>query len=403
MKETHSIEVSEVRDPEDLKAFADALRRSLWFPRLEEDDWTVREGVERLRIARLDGEIVGGFSCHQMGQWFGGRSVPMGAIRAVGIRPDARASGVARSMLISNLTELREAGVPLASLYPATQRVYHSVGYASAGTMVWYKQPISELIPMQRTDLRVRAISGSMETLREALEPLYTARAQHTNGHLERSDWMWDRCFLQPSGKQTRDVYLVERDGKAEGYVVCTHERIPSQFRGNLDIRDWLALTPEAMRQIWCFVADHRSHMEVVRWHGPRAEPMLAMLDQHQWEIYASLTWMMRIVDVAAALKKRGYSSLLSTEVRLRVEDPCLPWNQGCWRLMVDGGKAEVTEASPDAKTVTIHVQGLSSLYSGYLSPYTLEQMGLLQGSPETLARLALLFSGGEPWMPDMF
>ncbi len=402
-KQEHSIEISAVQDQEELKALADALRRSLWFPRLEEDDWTEREGVERLRIARLDGEVVGGLSCHHMGQWFGGRSVPMGAIRAVGIRPDARMYGVAHTMLTSNLAELREAGIPLASLYPATQRVYQSVGYGSAGTMVWYRQPISELHPAKRTDMRVRGLSGSMEMLREVLEPLYRARAERTNGHLERSDWMWDRCFLKPGGKQTRDVYVIERDGKAEGYVVCDHVRIPDQFRGRLEIRDWQATTPEAMRQIWCFVADHRSHMEFVRWHGPRAEPMLAMLDQHQWEIDVSLTWMTRIVDVVEALRKRGYSPALSMQVSLRVEDPCLPWNRGCWRLIVENGLASVTEATPDAKTVTLQVQGLSSLYTGYLSPYSLEQMGLLHGPSDALAELALLFAGGEPWTPDMF
>ncbi|MCB9638753.1 MAG: GNAT family N-acetyltransferase [Myxococcales bacterium] len=403
MQDPSSIEVLCPRQPEEFEAFAEALHRSLWFPRLADDHWIEREGAERLRVARINGEIVGGLSCHDMGMWFGGRCLSMGAVRAVGVRPDARASGVARAVLRANLVELKEKGIPLASLYPATQRVYKRVGYASAGTMHIYEQPIAELFPISRTSLQPRLLTGSLASKREILAPLYKERARQTPGHLERSDWMWERCLLKPGGKSLRDVYVFEKSGEIEGYLVCDQERNPEQFRGILSIRDWVAKTPEAIQQMWCFVGDHRSHLDTVKWFGPRAEPMLAFLDQHQWEIEESLTWMLRIVDVADALAQRGYPAAVSARVVLQIEDEILPWNQGCWRLEVTNGQAQVQKTSPTSDVISLRVEGLASLFSGYFSPFTLQQMGLLHGSPQACTQLGALFAGGEPWMPDMF
>ena len=92
-----------------------------------------RVGDENLRVARIGGQIVGGLGYYPMGQFFGGRSVPIGGIAGVGVAPHVRGQGVARAMVVDVLRSLRAAATPVSGLYPASLQVYRSCGFEPAG------------------------------------------------------------------------------------------------------------------------------------------------------------------------------------------------------------------------------------------------------------------------------
>ena len=56
-------------------------------------------GLEDLRVAEVDGRIVGhGFGFRMQG-WFGGAQVPLVGIASVGVAPEARGRGVGRALV----------------------------------------------------------------------------------------------------------------------------------------------------------------------------------------------------------------------------------------------------------------------------------------------------------------
>src|SRR6185295_16930186 len=80
-----------------------------------------------------------------MGQWFGGKRVPMTGIAAVAVEPFARGKGAAKRLLVSMLQELQGKGVALSTLYPATQVLYRAVGYEQAGSRYEVRAPCRSL------------------------------------------------------------------------------------------------------------------------------------------------------------------------------------------------------------------------------------------------------------------
>src|SRR5262245_41049785 len=105
-------------------------------------DWMGLLGVGNVRAVRVEGRVVAGLGLIWMGQWFGGVSVPMVGVTAVGVAPEQRGRGVGIGMLEAMLSEVRAAGVPLSALYPATQTFYQRAGYERAGQRVTYELPI---------------------------------------------------------------------------------------------------------------------------------------------------------------------------------------------------------------------------------------------------------------------
>jgi predicted acetyltransferase len=111
--------------------------------------------------------------------------------------------------------------------------------------------------------------------------------------------------------------------------------------------------------------------------------------------------WLLRMLDVPAALAARGYPKGVSGEVHLAVLDDMLPANDGPVILSVADGRADVRPGGEG--TVVVDVRGLSALYSGYLPPAALQTAGYLKGPDEDLALLTTFFAGPVPWMPDHF
>src|SRR5438309_336498 len=89
------VDIGPPRDLEEATAFFHLAAESLAGPLLTADAWRDREGPENARLARVGGRLAGGLTVQRMGQWFGGRSVPCGVVRAVAVAPEHRGSRVA--------------------------------------------------------------------------------------------------------------------------------------------------------------------------------------------------------------------------------------------------------------------------------------------------------------------
>ncbi|MCA1993080.1 MAG: GNAT family N-acetyltransferase [Coleofasciculus sp. S288] len=357
-----------------------------------DDYWSLYSntiGLENFRVIRTGDEVAGGLALLDMGQWYEGQCVPMTGIAAVGVPPEYRGTGIAVKLLTYTLKELHTKGVPLSTLYAATQRPYRKVGYEQAGAGCYWELPAASIMLNDRT-LPIRSVVPQPEIFHN----LHQQWAIKNNGNLARNPIMW-QFVLQPPN-ETIYAYVVGSPAQPEGYIIFSQ-----RSDNNLSIRDWVALTPAAGRRLLTFLSDHRSQIDKVLWWGSPLDPFLLLLPEQTGHARHLDRWLLRVVDVVGALSKRGYPLEVEAELHLAVRDDLLPENNGQFILTVSKGRGEVSRGGRGE--LQLDIRGLAPLYTGLFTPYQLQLIGHIEASDAALAIATQLFTGSAPWMPDKF
>lgn len=376
--------------PQDWLSLAEVLGQSFNAAPMGWDVFRDRLGDENFRVVWEGDRMVGGCGVYPMGQVWGGKSVPLGGVAGVGVAPDARGRGVAKALMIDVLRWLHERGVPVAGLYPATQRVYRAAGYEQSGERLQYQAPLASLagfrqevdvIQVEPLDVRVRA--------------LIAARYRPVHGNLDRSEAIWARLTQPTVGR--RYAWLLGDDG----YVILQHQPPDGYPNWDVDVLDLHAPTAPAGRSLLALLASHRSTAKNVRWYAGPSDPLLALFPEPTWSVAQAQRWMLRIVDFAAAVAARGWPVGVRGEVHLSIDDPLLSHNHGDFVLTVEGGVATLRPGGQG--DVRLSARALGPLYSGYFSASTLVSLGLAEGRPSALAVADRLFASPTPWMREMY
>jgi predicted acetyltransferase len=349
-------------------------------------------GPGPVRLLRAGGDIVAGLIAHECAQWFGGRKLPMAAIAAVTTAPHARAAGSATLLMRAMLREMHTRGVALSALYPATRTLYRRVGYEMAGG---------------RYEITVHPREIS---LRERGLPVREAQTEDGPAIAR----LFGRCVARDYGPLDwgspgwQDVIRVWR-GPHASYVVCAGKEIEgyvSYLIGRRDhtltVMDFFASTPRAARRLLTLLCDHRAQIEEARWSGRSNEPMLMQLQENTHFVSRSGEWMLRVIDVAAALAQRGYVRGAEGTLHLDVRDDTLAANRGRFVLEVSGGRAQVRRGGRGA--IRLDVRGLAALFSGHVAARDLQAWtGYIAAPARQVAMLDAVFPAGSPWMAARF
>lgn len=388
-----------VRDEAELQRLSELLSESfgMHLANVNTAGWLAYAGHENLRVLRKGGEVAGGMVLVPMGQYWGGRAVRMMGASGVAIAPAHRGAGAATHLMAEHLREARRQGFPLAALYPATQTVYRRAGYEQAGARFEHRARLA-LLPEGSRELPLRTFSPADLP---AAQALYTELARARPGWLERGPYCWHR--VQELRGQRATGYLVQEHGRLAGYTFVIQTRRPDSPLGyNLLLTDLLARSPAAALRLLSFLGDYASMAEHVSWCGGAQEPLLLLWrEQSAVSTQLHMHWMLRVVDVAAALAGRGWPRGLTASLHLEVEDPLLPENAGRHVLEVSGGQARVLPGGEGH--LQCDARSLASLYSGYRTATDMARLGLLRGTEAALELADALFAGPMPCMPDMF
>ena len=366
-------------------------------------------GWDVLRGLRRGNWLVGVAASWTMQQWFGGRPIRAQAVAMVTIDPANRAQGLGGTLMSGLLEEARSDGCAVSILYPATMPLYSKAGYGRAGVSLNWSAPPTALAMGRGFDVQgtIERISG------DDAGPLAAVRQQllaTENGLIERGEGLWLFSLSTPAGEPA-EVFLLGGPGGTEGYIALSP---PGDRR--LVVTDLCLPTRRSARLAINLLAGFRAQVDEVQWHGGPDDPLALLAGDSGARITGREEWLLRIVDVEAALSHRGYGSNLSGCLTLNVTDPLLPSNSGRFRLTVWQGRAQVDrlsrsdglleEDSPDWSSsgdITLSVSTLASLYTGHAGAVRLRQIGLLSGDDASVATAAALFGGCAPWMPDRF
>ncbi|HTE49389.1 MAG TPA: GNAT family N-acetyltransferase [Kofleriaceae bacterium] len=361
--------------------------------------WFERAGHENLRVIRRRGEVLGGLVLIPMGQYFGGRSVPMTGIAGVGVRLDAQRRGVATALMRNTVGELAEAGVALSALFASTRSLYRKVGYEAAGGRFLARLTANH-IEIDERSLELRRV-GDREGDLDLVRAFYREHTAHQAGHLDRGPYVWHRLAGERGGARAYGVLAEDERGALEGYLLY-RKVAPAMPLQRIEITDLLAITPRGWRRLWAFVRDLSTRVvEEISFYTAPDDPALLVHPDPRFPVQLSETWLLRVVDARAALVARGYPVGLRAELQLEISDPLLPRNAGRFWLRVADGAAELEPGG--AGRLRVDERGLAALYAGFADPITLARLGRLEGEPADLAAAAAVFAGPAPWMREMF
>lgn len=349
-------------------------------------------GSRMVRVLDDPRQVAGGALLYPMGQWFGGRCVPMTGVAAVAIAPSLRARGLASRLMRSILNEIHEKEIPLSTLYPAVVSLYRQAGYELAGGRF-------ETRLMLRTfDVRERAHEPREleEKDRPAVLELYAERVRGANGPVDRASEGWRKVLDVLRGATCRyGIWSGQRLEAAVAYF-------PQLKDGALSVTELVAGSPAGARRLLAFLGAHRTQTEACVFHGPAVDPILAELQPFSYQTRLQSQWMLRIVDVARALEARGYAPGVRAAVQLEVRDDVLAHNAGRFQLEVAGGRAQVRRGGRGL--VKMDIRGLAALYSAYLPANELRALTpYLEANPAQTAILQSIFAGPAPWMAEGF
>jgi predicted acetyltransferase len=392
-----SSDASPLREDE-LADVAPIIAWSFALPVADCEPWLRKAGLENVRVLRKAGRVEAALLTIPMAQFFGGRSVPMIGVAGVAAPVETRGSGAAHALMVGMLREARARGAALSTLYPATIGLYRKSGYEVAGARYEAKVPVRDIgVRDHETPLRPMTEADA-----PAVEACYRARAARANGFVDRGAHVWDRV------RRPRDVawprgFVVEVDGRIEGYAIVHERREPVSPPPvyALHATDLVALTPRAHRRLLAMAADHGTLGSDFHWSGAPNDPFVQLLPRRGVQIRLNFPWMLRLVDLPAALRARGWPRHVDVAIDLDVTDDALPENAGRWSLHVAAGRATVERGGRGA--VKIDVRALAALYTCWLDPFAACTAGGLEGDDDDLAALAAAFAGPSPWMPDFF
>lgn len=381
------------------------LSHSFGFPPDDAKRWFERAGHDNVYAyydargagPHVTGTLTGGLLLIPMGQFFGGKSVPMMGVAGVGIGPESRGSGAGTRMMRRALTVMRERGALISTLYPATVPIYQRVGYERAGARFELEIHPRDLVAASLGDRRTLDIV-SIANPDDTLAALQKEFVSHIEGAIDRGPYVWERVF-RPYQYLTVGFAIID-NGKPVGHIVVAH-RQSTGHDTEVIVTDASALNVKAVRRIFGFLGDYRSLAHRVLWPQSLPGPFSMLLPDRHYRTRLLDSWMVRILDLPGALVARGYGKTRRGQVDIEIEDDILTDNNGRYTLTVQDGSAHVERGGKG--NVRMHIRTFASVYSGYMSPLALKNSGLLEGDSDSLAMLGELFAGPLPSMSEMF
>lgn len=380
---------------------SEVLGSAFAFPVADAPEWFERSGRQNIRVVREGERPIAGLIQIPMGHFLAGRSVRTTGIAGVGVAMDRRAANVGRLLMRENIREIAAQGVALSTLYPATQTLYRAVGYERAGRSSEYALPVANLDTVRSFPEELSCRRLSDDDL-PAVQALYAEVHREIHGSLDRGPYVWSRVS-KPRGRSPRGFGFFDGD-RLEAYAYLAQARDDAfSLLHNLWATDLCARGPRGWAAIFKFCKSQRSMVDKLEFRQVPAAPFLSLLKENRFDEKSEIDWMVRVTDVGAAVRERGYPEAVRTQLRLALTDADVEANTGTWSLDIADGRASAERASGVADA-TMDIRTFAQLYMGYMPATVLARLELLQPrDAASLHRLEAVFASPMPACADMF
>jgi predicted acetyltransferase len=372
--------------------------------------WRQNTPLNELRGLFVDGEMRAGLVLIPMQMWFGAGTVRAGGISGVATPPEYRRQGYIGRLLDAVVAEIRADGYPLSILYPFYFPFYKRYGWAHVSDNLQYTIPI-ERLPVVRMTGSWHAVSVTTDLPKPGEGPvvsdadlgvlmgIYDAWATGRSGPLVRDAAHWRRRKLS---RPANIYYWRDPSGEPRAYVMYTFKETAPWTR-QVQIREMIALDGTALRAVFGFLRNHDSQAQEVVVDQPEAGRLLALLEDPRVKVEVDPGFMLRILDVPAALEARRYPAGVRGNLALQVTPVHGDTTPVSGQLAVNDG-AGTWVPTRIAPALSLDERVLGQLYSGYLTPTQAADLGLLEVQhPDALAQAEAVFAGPRPYLADFF
>jgi len=333
------------------------------------------------------------------------------AITDVSVVPTHRRRGLLTSMMRRQLDDLHSRNEPIAVLYASEGGIYGRYGYGPATYGARYvvdkrRARMASIALESGTDSEVASASGSVRFVErgqaaEAFPVVFDAYVPTRAGELDRLLAVWAELLPEgDAGEDARHRFYVcyERGGSIDGYAIYRVSGIDpvDRFRRAVFLEELCSLSNAAYASLWSFLLGIDLTEELRTRGRPVDEPLRHLLeDQRQLRTanWGDRTWV-RLVDVQSALARRRYEE--TGTLVIEVEDPFCHWNEGRFRLAVDGDGAGTVERVEDVADLLAPAAVLGALYLGGVPFTAMVEVGRIAELTEGSARRADRMFGGQ-------
>jgi predicted acetyltransferase len=332
-----------------------------------------------------------------------GGAAPAAGVTAVGVLPSHRRRGILRELMLRQFEDVHSRGEPIAILWASESPIYGRFGYGIAVPQTSMNAERSAFAFRDDPGPRGAVRLVTQEEAARLFPPLYESRRLERPGLVSRSEVRWKHAWL-PDPEHWRDgagpkqYALLEIDGEPAGFALyrLAPKWEASGPKGELRVHDAFAVSPEATAELWRFLFGV-DLVDRVKWSRADAVLFLMTTDPRRLHVSISEGLWLRIVDLEAALRARGFEG--DENVVLEVADDVLPRNAGRYTV---GSSVSRSDAEPE---VALHVADLASAYLGAFSFERLAAAGRVRElRPGGLARASRLFATAvPPYCPEGF
>jgi predicted acetyltransferase len=352
------------------------------------------------------GQMVASATWHDMRQWWHGRSLPMAGVAAVMVAPEFRGRGVGRTLMTEVLDAIARRGYPLSVLYPATTPIYRSLGWEMAGGEYHASLPARSLRSLLTPDISRNTAGTLADDQAGGLHaaPFRRATGDDAAAVIEVEDRAHELTRAHgPSSRDETSVAAWLADPNRYAYLAPDGFLAYRWGRGHeIQVERIVASSERTVRELWSIVASHSSTADTISARIGPDDPLFWLTREPDPSIRYRDQWMLRLIDVQAAIAGRGFPASVQLSLPLFIQDGTRDGNAGLWELAVTGGRGTLVPHPEATRPLTIGVRGLAALYGG--APMaTLRQAGLATGGdPVADSELDGAF-GGASYLLDNF
>jgi predicted acetyltransferase len=323
-------------------------------------------------IGAYDGErmVGGGALWHTTLTVPGGGAVATSAVTAVGVLPTHRRRGALTAMMRRQLSDIHEAGDPLAALWASEGAIYGRFGYGMA--------TVNAVVEAERARIAFRHAAPTVgavrfvevDEARDLLPKLFERSRGSRAGSFARPPQFWSaEIFHDPPHRRRGGgplLYVVHDTGAIDdGYAIyrITQEWDARGPKSALQAYEVAGSSPAVIGELWRYLFGVDLVGTVRARPQPVDSPLLWMVTEPR-RLGMSIgdgMWL-RIVDAPRALEARGYAAEDALVIELR--DEVCDWNAGRWSLETgrDGARVQRTERDAD---VAMTAADLAAVYLG--------------------------------------
>ncbi|WP_434994451.1 GNAT family N-acetyltransferase [Arthrobacter sp. Ld5] len=388
-------------DPEDIPQYLEAYRAD------QRVLWGVHDGAQPAEALGAGHPVATyGTMVHPLN--VGDTQIDAHQITAVTVRPSHRRNGILRSMMMRDLREAKERGLPLAILTASEATIYGRFGFGCATFTQSIEVDVRERfeVTAPRTGTTALVAREHAVALAEKIFGRFQAATFGSVGRqyavARRVSGAWGR-ERPVEDRAVRLAVHYDAAGEPAGYVsyrFAGWETTPYTMK----VVDLVAATPSAYLELWRYLGS-LDLVERITWDAARRDDALpwALRDRRCYQVKGTddVLWV-RLLDVPEALGKRSYRGGGSVVLEVLDEHGII---DGTYALTVVDGVGKVEQAGSAGPDATVTANALGSLYLGGVQASTLAAAGGLTAHTDgAVAVLDTLFGRAqEPYCITFF